>query len=157
MCRFLMHNSSDGSRADNWCERSKHVAWSALPVRCREASPREQRQGCGGAAQPRNFLEFKRVNYPGIRIKSLQFKLSLYMMYQMNPVTFMWFISTYLVPENNFYFKHSSKYTSWATNFTKKPIFFTPSDTLLRPVITPPPLTPVDPSLHNSKIAFNGF
>ena len=25
------------------------------------------------------------------------------MKYQMDPVTFMWFISTYLVPENNFY------------------------------------------------------
>ena len=24
----------------------------------------------------------------------------------------MWFISTYLVPENNFYFEHSSKYGS---------------------------------------------
>ena len=44
--------------------------------------------------------------------KSLQFKLSLYMKYQMDPVTFMWFISTYLVAENNFYFEHSSKYGS---------------------------------------------
>ena len=48
----------------------------------------------------------------GIPIKSLQFKLSLYMKYQMEPVTFMWFISTYLVPENNLYFEHSSKYAS---------------------------------------------
>ena len=44
--------------------------------------------------------------------KSLQFKLSLYMKYQMDPVSFMWFISTYLVPENNFYFEHPSKYGS---------------------------------------------
>ena len=28
----------------------------------------------------------------------------------MDPVTFMLFISTYLVPENNFYFEHSSEY-----------------------------------------------
>ena len=135
-------------------QRACFVAGSASEV------SRSVTKGSGGAAQPRNFLDFKRANYPGIRIKSLQFKLSLYMMYQMNHVTFMWFISTYLVPENNFYFKHSSKYTSWATNFTKKPIFFTPSETLLRPVITPHPLTPVDLSLHNSKncflVAFNG-
>ena len=39
-------------------------------------------------------------------------ELSLYMKYQMDPVTFMWFISTYLVPENNFYFEHLSKYAS---------------------------------------------
>ena len=34
------------------------------------------------------------------------------MKYEMEPVTFMWFISTYLVPENNLYFEHSSKYAS---------------------------------------------
>ena len=111
MCRFLLHNSSDGSRGTDGViidasAASMFVAGSASEV------SRSVTKGSGGAAQPRNFLDFKRANYPGIRIKSLQFKLSLYMMYQMNPVTFMWFISTYLVPENNFYFKHSSKYTS---------------------------------------------
>ena len=56
------------------------------------------------------------------------------MKYQMEPVTFMWFISTYLVPENNLYFEHSSKYASWAANFTKKSNIFhlviTPSETV---------------------------
>ena len=73
------------------------------------------------------------------------------MKYQMDPVTFMWFISTYLVPENNFYFEHSSKYGFWAANFTKKSNIFhpviTPSETHLASpdgVITPP----VDPSLR---------
>ena len=67
----------------------------------------------------------------------------------MDPVTFMWFISTYFVPENNFYFEHSSKYGSWAANFTKKSNIF-------HPVWDPsgftrrgdhPPHPPVDPSL----------
>ena len=58
----------------------------------------------------------------------------------------MWFISTYLVPENNFYFEHSNKYGSWAANFTKKNlIFFTPSS-------PPPSPPPVDPSLLYKKI-----
>ena len=42
------------------------------------------------------------------KIVILLITLSLYMKYQMDPVTFMWFISTYLVPENNFYFEHFS-------------------------------------------------
>ena len=29
--------------------------------------------------------------------------LNCQMKYQMDPITFMWFISTYLVPENNFF------------------------------------------------------
>ena len=51
-------------RGDNWCKGSEHVAWLALRVKWREASPREQRQGSGGAA-PGIFLEFiKHANYP---------------------------------------------------------------------------------------------
>ena len=70
-------------------------------------------QGSWGIA-PGNFLEFKSANYPDKQSGtnwqeisvyehitltrefelSLQFELSLYMKYQMDPVTFMWFIST---------------------------------------------------------------
>ena len=55
------------------------------------------------------------------------------MKYQIEAVTFMWFISTYLVPEKNVYFEHSSKYASWAANFTKKSNIFHPVWDRLRP------------------------
>ena len=53
-----MDPGGENWRGDNWFERNEHM----LGGRLREWGG-AKRQGSGGAA-PRNFLEFKRANYP---------------------------------------------------------------------------------------------
>ena len=54
------------------------------------------------------------------------------MKYKMDTVTFMWFISTYLVLENNFYLNPRANMLLEQQISPKNPIFFTPSSPCLR-------------------------